>query len=414
MADKKNNEQIITVLDVGASSLVSLVGVLGSEGGIEIIGRGISASGGIHNGNIIDEKTLAFNMNYCLHQAESSSNTEISNVFVGFSGDHIRGVNSRGSVVLNPQKPIKPGDLQRAIDSASFVPVLPEQKLVHVLPQKYFVEDLGIVRDPVGQKGSRLEIDAHAILAGSREIARLKRTVSRANYNVENIILSCVGSSYVVSAMENCNSCLVVNIGSSTTDLLIFADGLHVYTRSINCGGEAISEEIARSFYITFLDAEELKMSRGCAKPALLGAEEAKHKTELNRNGGAGKIVISRAEIARKIDAVVTEQIKQIRVEADKSGYNHHIKQIILTGGGALLSGLAEKFEDHFRLPVNTAMPKISGPFADEINNPLFTDAYGMLCYASSLRMQNKVMFANVKWVPMWIKKGLGWINEKF
>lgn len=413
MALEKQADNHIVVLDVGSSSIISLVGRVGNALSFEIVGRGVAPSAGMDRNEIIDETALGLSIERSLRQAGKNAEIQVESVYVGCSGPHIRGLNSRGSVVLNPQKPIRKSDISKVIDSASFVAFSHDKSLMHFLPQRFIVEDVGIVDDPVGKKGSRLEVEAHMLVAGSGEISRLKKAVERANYYIDDIILSPLGSTLGGIMDEDKSHCMVVDIGAASTTIVIFADGLQVYTRVIGTGASEITADLSKNLVIPHEEAEEMKITFGCAKAVYLNPEDAKKMVQLERLGDAGKLSISRAELARRIERVVKEQIVNIRAEADKSGYFHHVKEIILTGGGALLEGLAKSVEEYFRVPVTTKSPEVKGEFADELDNPIYTAAFGMLCYAVRLHESGQGLLPNYPWMPLWMKKCVAWVRDK-
>src|SRR2546428_2779666 len=91
---------------------------------------------------------------------------QINSVYTGIAGSHISGENSRGVVALKKQE-VTRVDVQRAVDTARSVAVLPsDRRILHVLPREFMADDQDRIREPPGMSGSRLAVD-RAIITGA-------------------------------------------------------------------------------------------------------------------------------------------------------------------------------------------------------------------------------------------------------
>ena len=165
---------------------------------------------------------------------------------------------------------------------------------------------------------------------------------------------------------------LVVDIGGGTTNIAIVASAAIVSSTSLSVAGNAMDEAIRdyiRGKYEMQLGeraAENLKKELGAA----LDSSEQKdvEKKVVRRmeiigkqltDGLAKVIEISADEVREALEPVLTEIIAGARraIEESKPDVTADIYQtgLILTGGGALLQGLAERLQKELRLHVALA-----------------------------------------------------------
>lgn len=98
------------------------------------------------------------------------SGLDIEMATINLSGEHLRGENKNGVVaVAGPDKEIADDDVERAIDSASAMPLTPGWEIVSRLPQEFIVDGQDGITEPVGMNGSRLEALVHVVTSPSGE-----------------------------------------------------------------------------------------------------------------------------------------------------------------------------------------------------------------------------------------------------
>src|SRR3970040_3073337 len=92
---KTRNEKIIVGLDIGTTKIAAIVGEA-TEDGIDIIGIGTAPSRGLRKGVVVNIDATVHAIQQAIAEAENMAGCEISTVFAGISGSHIRGLNSHG------------------------------------------------------------------------------------------------------------------------------------------------------------------------------------------------------------------------------------------------------------------------------------------------------------------------------
>ncbi len=152
MAKQKGGE-IIVGLDIGTTKICAIVGELTDEG-IDIIGIGSHPSKGLRKGVVVNIESTVASIRRAIEEAEAMAGTEITNVYTGIAGGHIKGFGSRGMVALK-DKEVRDADIARVIEQAKAVNIPVDCEVIHVLPQEFIVDDQGGIREPLGMTGAR-------------------------------------------------------------------------------------------------------------------------------------------------------------------------------------------------------------------------------------------------------------------
>lgn len=162
---------------------------------------------------------------------------EISSVYVGIAGSHIKGFNSHGLIAIKHQE-IRQDDIDRVVDAARAVPIPPDQEVLHVLPQEFIVDDQAGIQDPIGMTGVRLEADVHIVTGGATSVHNIVKCCNRAGLEVSDVVLEPIASAEAVLTMEELElGVALIDIGGGTSDLAIFSDGCIRHTFVLGLGG---------------------------------------------------------------------------------------------------------------------------------------------------------------------------------
>ena len=159
---KKIEKNLIVGLDIGTSKVVAIVGEVMPEGELEVIGIGSHPSRGLKKGVVVNIESTVHSIQRAVEEAELMAGCQIHSVFAGIAGSHIRSLNSHGIVAIR-DKEVTPGDIERVIDAARAVAIPADQKILHILPQEFVIDNQEGIREPVGMSGVRLEAKVHMV-----------------------------------------------------------------------------------------------------------------------------------------------------------------------------------------------------------------------------------------------------------
>jgi cell division protein FtsA len=374
-------DRYLVGLDVGTSKVTAIVGEVTDGGALDVAGIGMADSRGIKRGLVVNLEAAVDSIKRAIEEAELTAGIEIDNVHLALSGAHVKGFNSRGVVaVAGKNREITKDDVRRAIDAAKAVNLPSGREILHVLPQDFVVDDQDGIGAPVGMTGSRLEVNVHIITGNSSSTQNIVACVNRAGVEVaETVLEQLAASEAVLTPDERELGVALVDIGGGTTDFAIFERGSLWHTGVISVGGDHFTNDIAVGLRTPVPDAEKVKRRCGCALSAMVGEDEV---MEVASVGGRKARIMSRRIISEILQPRAEEIFHLLWDEIRRASFDKSLHSgIVLTGGGALLEGVAEIAEQIFDLPIRRGFPAGVGGLTDHVNSPAFATAVGLVMY---------------------------------
>lgn len=385
---RNETKDLIVGLDIGTSKVVAVVAELAPEGGFQVIGVGQSRSEGLRRGVVVNIEATVRSIRAALEEAELMAACRIADVYIGIAGSHIKGINSSGMVAIKDRE-VAAADVERVLETARAVQIPTDQQVLHVLTQEFFVDGQEDIREPIGMSGVRLEVRVHIVTGAVSAAQNVVKCVRRCGLEVQDIILQPLASALsVLTADERELGVALVDIGAGTTDITVFTGGAIRHTAVIPIAGDQITNDIAMALRTPIPDAEEIKLAHGMAKEVLA---EAGDRIEIAGIGDRPVRLLSRQALAAVIEPRVEELFTLAQRVIRDSGFEDKLAGgIVLTGGTALLPGIAELAEDVFLRPARTGWPSYTGPLADVVRNPRFATVMGLLAEARAQRTRGR------------------------
>lgn len=374
-------KRMLVGLDIGTSKIVAIVGEVNHGGEIEIVGLGSHPSRGLKKGVVVNIESTVQSIKRAIEEAELMAGCTIHSVYAGIAGSHIHSINSHGIVAVRDREVTKT-DIERVIDAAQAVAIPQDQRIIHVLPQEYVVDNQEGIKEPIGMSGVRLEAKVHLVTGAVNAAQNIERCVERCNLHIDDIILEQLASSYAVLTDDEreLGVCLV-DIGGGTTDIAIFTDGAIRHTAVIPIAGDQVTNDIAMAFRTPTQHAEKIKTKYACALTQLAKPDEM---IKVPSVGDRPARDLSRQALAEVVEPRYDELFTLIQAELRRSGFEDLVGAgIVLTGGTAKMEGVVELAEEIFHMPVRLARPYGVSGLTDVINNPIYSTAVGLLLYAA-------------------------------
>ncbi len=370
---------MIVGLDIGTSKVVAIVGEINSEGQIEIVGIGSNPSRGMKKGVVVNIESTVQSIQRAVEEAELMAGCQIHSVYVGIAGSHIRSLNSHGIVAIRDREVYSP-DLERVIDAAQAVAIPADQKILHILPQEYVIDNQEGIKEPLGMSGVRLEAKVHLVTCAGNAAQNIEKCIRRCGLEVEDIILEQLASSCsVLTEDEKELGVCMVDIGGGTTDIAIFTEGSIRHTGVIPIAGDQVTNDIAMALRTPTQYAEEIKIKYACALTQLAGANES---IKVPSVGDRPPRDLSRQSLAEVVEPRYDELFTLIQAELRRSGYEDMIPAgIVLTGGTSKMEGVVELAEEIFHMPVRVGSPQGVQGLTDIVRNPIYATGVGLLQY---------------------------------
>ena len=200
-----------------------------------------------------------------VEEAELMAGCQIHSVYVSIAGNHIRSMNSHGIVAIKDRE-VERADIGRVIDAAQAVAIPADQKILHVLPQEFVIDNQGGIKEPLGMSGVRLEAKVHLVTCAETAAQNIEKCVQRCGLEVDAIVLEQLASSYsVITDDERDLGVCMVDIGGGTSDIAIFTEGSIRHTGVIPIAGDQVTSDIAMALRTPTQHAEEIKIRYACA-----------------------------------------------------------------------------------------------------------------------------------------------------
>ena len=376
-------DEIVVGLDIGSGKVCTVIGELGENDQIEIIGIGTSPSLGTRKGIIIDLEQAIQSVKESIESAERMAGIRINSAFVSIAGSHISSVNSKGVIAISGESPeIAENDIEKVIEAAKAGIVSSEKELIHTLSREFIVDGQSGISDPLGMSGARLECKVHIVTGSITAVQNLIKCVEGAGVDIEEVIFGTLASSNaILSNAEKDLGILVIDIGAGTTEIAIFVEGGLAYSAVLPVGGIQITNDLAVGLRTSIEEAEKIKISSGSAVENNASHEES---IEISSIDGKDKHNVSQKYLVEIIEPRVSEIFDLVGTEVRKSGcYNMIPGGIVITGGSSLLPGISEVAEKVLNLPSRLGSPHYEGELADMINDPFYSEAIGLLSFAT-------------------------------
>ncbi|OLC81786.1 MAG: cell division protein FtsA [Nitrospirae bacterium 13_1_40CM_2_62_10] len=374
-------DHIVVGLDIGTTKICAIVAEVTEEGTVNVVGVGSSPSRGLRKGVVVNIESTVESIKKAVEEAELMAAVQINSVYTGIAGSHISGENSRGVVALKKQE-VTRVDVQRAVDTARSVAVLPsDRRILHVLPREFMVDDQDGIREPLGMSGSRLEVDVHIITGAVTSAQNIIKSVNRAGLDVVDMVLQPLASSEAVLTPEERElGVAMVDLGGGTTDLAIFAEGSIRHTAVLPIGGQHLTTDLAIGLRTPQGEAERLKIRKGVALAELVKDDEM---VDVPGVGDRPARTLSRKLLAEITEPRVEEMFDLVRREIIRTGYEGILAAgVVITGGTSMLEGILEAAERVLDLPVRRGVPNGVGGLRDIVSNPMYATGVGLILLA--------------------------------
>lgn len=378
----ENPNPIVVGLDIGTTKVVAIAGRKNMYGKLEVLAFGKADSQGVDHGVVMNIEQCIRSIREAMTQClDSNPALEISEVYVGIAGRHIKSIQTRGDRVRpRPEDIITREDIDLLIADQRQTYVPAGDRIIEIIPQEFSVDNSASVLDPMGMSGVKLGANFHIITGEKGAIGNIKRCVESAGLITRDLVLQPLASAAAVMNEEDLEAGVaIVDIGGGTTDMAVFYDGMLKHTAVIPIAGTNITNDIRVGLGVLKAQAEQMKTQFGNAL-----ASEANLNTFITIPGlrGLPQKEISSHNLANVIQARMTEildyvvfHLKQIGLEKQLYG------GIILTGGGAQLKNITHLAEYVTGLSARIGFPNehLTGRHAEQLSNPMYATCIGLI-----------------------------------
>ena len=404
------NKRIITGIDIGTTKIVAIIAEIPFNNqektsnckGMKILGIGEHPSNGLKKGIVVDIVETTKSLDSAIKIAEEKADREIEDVYVGITGDHIRGMNYNGKVQINNStqisgvgQEISEADVEKVLEASQAINIPPGKRILHTLSQSYEVDDRKGIQNPVGLSGNTLGVNVHLITSLINVEKDIETCFNRLGIAIKRFVLEPLASSYsVLDKDEKELGVALIDIGGGTTDILVHHDGGILHSAAIPLAGKNLTLDISKCFKTNIEQAEELKVNYGIGKSALASDE----KISVKGVRGRGPIEISQKDLSEVIESRMTEILELSLEQIKKSSVVKKLNfGVVLTGGGSQLKNIIDLSQEIFNMPVKIGFPEfIDNEVSKQKNQPRYATAIGIVKYASLDNINDYVSYKEI------------------
>jgi cell division protein FtsA len=409
---RRSEKNLLVGLDIGTSKVAALVGELKADDTIEIVGIGTHASHGLKKGVVVDIESTVQSIQRAVEEAELMAGCEIHSVHAGIAGSHIRSLDSHGITAIKEHEVVQ-ADVERVIDAAKAVAIPADQKILHILPQEFIIDDQEGIREPIGMCGVRLEARVHMVTGAVSAAQNIVKCIRRCGLEVDDLVLEQLSSSYAVLGEDEkeLGVCLV-DIGGGTTDLAVFTDGAIRHTAVIPIAGDQVTNDIAVALRTPTQYAEQIKIKYACALTQLAGSGET---IEVPSIGERPPRRLSRQTLAEVVEPRYEELLTLLQNALRRSGFEDLVAGgVVMTGGSSKMEGLIELAEEVFHMPVRLGVPQHVTGLEEVTSNPIYATGVGLLMYAQQHRFARRPQLSESRGAKVVWDRMKSWFQGNF
>ncbi len=412
--------RVIGAVNIGSFRISAMIAGISETGEMIVLGSGHRAAQGIKRGYVTDMQAATYAVRDAVERAEKMANTSVTSVWIGCSGAGLASQIAQVEVEIGGRR-IEADDIEHLLIAASDV-IQPDGRMVlHAQPAHYTLDGANGVSDPKGLHAERLGVDIHVMLADGAPVRNITEAVQNAHLEVEAVVGSPIAAGFAcLSAEERELGVALVEFGGEVTNVAVYAGGMLLGLTAIPMGSGDITDAVTSAFGIRRFQAERLKCVHGSAI-----ASPADHREMIPVNApgdeGSGPVArhaddknrIPRAELI----AVITAQLALLTDEVGRAlkgmGFTgQRGQQVVLTGGGAELAGLADYAQGALGKPVRIGRPPQLKGLPDPHATPGFSTLAGLVIYAAADPVDIRAIGPSYQ--PTLRYSGLGLVNRVF
>lgn len=380
---------IVTGLDIGTSSIRIVVSEYKNGSNIpHIIALVKKNSKGLRRGYILQFDEAVDSIKSAISEAERIAGVRIKQVILGISGVTLESKLVDGGVIVSrADSEINDNDINRATElSENNIPDLANKTIIHKITMGFKLDGRKVLGRPEGMKGTKLEAQVLYITYSSHHLKDLVGAIELAGAKVDDVVASPLAASFAITTkLQKAAGCVLANIGSQTTSIIVFEEGIPISLKVFPIGSNDITNDIALGFQIPLEEAEKIKTGE-----------------------------IETTEPQKKLDEIISARLSDIfefiENHLKRLGRNGLLPAgIIITGGGSGIAEIENLAREYFRLPAKVTIPPVTTNSRNQIRDSAWSVAYGLCLFGIDSDNEPSVGLGAVRTT---ITKIMKWIKE--
>lgn len=361
---------------MGTASTRCVIGERTSQGEVIVVGTSSRPSQGMRRGMVVDVEACSVAIKEAFTYGERMAGGRVSAVYVGLSPLYASLQGARGIVaILGEGREVTEDDVERVVKAAKAANLPPNKEVLDVISREYIIDGYGGVLDPLGMVGMRLEMHASLVVGDLTSVSNLRRAVELAGYEIDGLVLTPLAlGQLVLNQDERELGVALIDIGSATSEIGYFTDGMLRQVGVVPLGGASITNDLAVILKVSLTVAEKVRRELD-----LFGGDregDGVIELELSSFGHIESKRVSFRTLTEIVEARLEEifqmALKQSAIMTD----NHGAPNLVVTGGVANARGIKRVVKRY--LPGTT---RVSVGTHGYVNDPVFNTAVAILSY---------------------------------
>ncbi len=363
-------------IDIGTTTVRCAIGLVTPEDEtVNIVGIGEAPNTGFRKGSVVTINETVQSLDRAIANAERMAGIQISSGTININGSHIKGVDSKGVVAISGNE-VTPEDLVRVEDAATVLQLPQHHEILSVFPRSYTVDGNANIKDPLGMSGTRLEVDAHVVTISAPALKNLEKIVETANIQINRLTVSSLGAAQAVITREQReNGVAVIDIGASTTNIIVIEDGDVQQVSVLSIGGNHVTNDLAIGLKTDLKVAEAVKRNY-----KYLGQTSKARPKHI-------KVLVNRQEYifpTHDIELIITARLEEIFEATDKELARIHRSRklpggVTITGGGAMLLGIDDIAREVLQFSARIGLPAGIGGLKEKVTRAEYATVVGLM-----------------------------------
>ena len=392
-------------LDAGSRTSRVVICVL-ERGRLRFLGAGAAPSEGWVKSRIADQMAVAHSIRMAVAEAQATAGVNVESAVVGMAGQTVSGANRRGALELPYLREIESADVDRVMKRAWKTRLEEDRMILQLYPQDFVVDGRAGHRNPERMLADCLVVNVHLATVSVQEHNALIGAVNLASLMVEESVFEPQAACYAaVKPEDRREGIALLDIGAESTGMVVYyGDSIQLACTIQNSNGtqicaDSFTRDLAHAMYLSFEDAEEVKIEFGSASPQscssnLLVELPAPQERE-RRQARLKNVNIVLESRARELFQLVREELAQIGMDRALTG------GLYVCGGGAYLSDILDLADKELGCQARFGVPSGIRDWPDEIMNPEWTTAAGLSMYSAKIKEKNE-----------WRRESAGWLGK--
>ena len=349
---------VAAILDIGTSKIACLilrfdgpegangsdgVGAMAGQSRFRVIGAATTRSRGVRFGEVDAMRETERAIRTAVQAAQKMAEVRVDHVIACFSGAEPRSYGLAGAIDLQGEV-VSDGDVAEVLSACDVPDYGSGRDVLHAQPVNFALDHRSGLGDPRGQRGNRLSVDMHMLTIDSTVIQNIIYCVKRCDLELAGLASSAYAAG-IASLVEDEQElgAASIDLGGGTTGVSVFIKKHMIYADNVRLGGDHVTSDIAKGLQVNRETAERLKTFHG---GVVATGMDDREQIEIGGDTGdweKDRRTVSRAELIGIMRPRIEEILEEARLRLDAAGFEHlPSQQIVLTGGGSQVPGLAE------------------------------------------------------------------------